>query len=72
MSEIEIRLALAERALEDIKHRARNDRQIASLLEDELEHARREIVAIKARLYAGVSVALVLGPLFAWVFDALR
>ena len=55
-----------------MKHRARNDRQIVSLLETELQLAHREIVGLKARLYAGVAVALALGPLFAWALELLR
>ena len=72
MSEIETRVALLERALADMKHRARNDRQIVSLLETELQLAHRDLVALKAKLYAGVSVALALGPLFAWLLELLR
>ena len=72
MGDIEIRLALMEGALADMKHRARNDRQIVSLLETELQLAHREIVGLKARLYAGVAVALALGPLFAWLLELLR
>ena len=72
MSEIETRLALLERALADMKHRARNDRQIVSLLETELQLAHRDLVALKAKLYAGVAVALALGPLFAWALELLR
>lgn len=72
MSDIEIRLALLEGALADMKHRARNDRQIVSLLETELQLAHRDLVALKAKLYAGVSVALALGPLFAWALELLR
>ena len=72
MSDLEIRLALMEGALADMKHRARNDRQIVSLLETELQLAHRDLVALKAKLYAGVSVALALGPLFAWLLELLR
>jgi len=72
VSEIETRLALLERALADMKHRARNDRQIVSLLETELQLAHRDLVALKAKLYAGVAVALALGPLFAWLLELLR
>jgi len=72
VSEIETRLALLERAIEDAKHRARNDRMIASLLETEIQLTRRDLVALKAKLYAGVSVALALGPLFAWLLELLR
>ena len=72
MSDIETRLALLERAIEEYKHRARNDRQIAMLLETEIQLAHREIVALKAALYAGVSVALGSGPLFAWLLELLR
>ena len=72
MSEIEVRLALAERALDELRHRARNDRQASLLLESELDHARREIVAIKAKLYGGLSVAVGSVPLLTWLFNALR
>lgn len=72
MSEIETRLALLERALAEMKHRARNDRQIVALLETELQLAHREVVGLKAKLYAGVAVALALGPLFAWLLELLR
>jgi len=72
VSDLEIRLALMEGALADMKHRARNDRQIVSLLETELQLAHRDLVALKAKLYAGVSVALALGPLFAWLLELLR
>jgi hypothetical protein len=72
MSEIEIRLALAERAIEEIKHRARNDRQASLIIESELEHARREIVAIKAKLYGGLSVAVGSVPFLTWIFSELR
>jgi len=72
VSEIETRLALLERALADMKHRARNDRQIVSLLETELQLAHREVVGLKARLYSAVAVALALGPLFAWLLELLR
>lgn len=72
MSEIETRLALLERALAEMKHRARNDRQIVALLETELQLAHREVVGLKAKLYAGVAVALALGPLFAWLLELLH
>ena len=78
-SALEVRLALAENALEDLRHRARNDRQATALIVSEFEHHRRElnrcqreIAVLRGKLYAGLSVALTLGPLFAWVFDALR
>ena len=72
VSELETRLALLESALDDMRHRARNDRQIVVLLEAELQLAHREIVAVKAKMYAGVSVALGIGPLFAWLLEVLR
>ena len=71
MSEIEVRLALAERALAEMKHRARNDRQVTALLEAELDQARIEIAGIKSRLRAGISVAVTLGPLVAWALRVL-
>ncbi len=72
MSEIETRLALLERAIEESKHRARNDRMIINLLSSEVELLHREIVGVKSKMYAGVSVALALGPLFAWLLELLR
>lgn len=71
MSEIEVRLALAERALEEMKHRARNDRQVTTLLEAELDQARLEIAAIKSKMYAGISVAVGLAPIFSWALRVL-
>ena len=72
MSEDEIRLALAERAIDELRHRARNDRQAVLLLESECDELRRGLAVLKARLYGGVAVALILGPLFAWVLEILR
>ena len=72
MSEIETRIALLERAVDEAKHRARQDRHIAMLLEAELQITRRELVALRAKINAVGAVALVLGPLFAWLLELLR
>lgn len=72
MSEIETRIALLERAVDEAKHRARQDRQIAMLLEAELQITRRELVALRAKITAVGAVALGLGPLFAWLLELLR
>lgn len=72
MSEIETRIALLERAVDEAKHRARQDRQIAMLLEAELQITRRELVALRAKINAVGAVALGLGPLFAWLLELLR
>jgi hypothetical protein len=72
MSDFETRIALLERAVDEAKHRARQDRQIAMLLEAELQITRRELVALRAKINAVGAVALGIGPLFAWLLELLR
>ena len=71
MNEMELQMAIAERAIEDLRHRTRNDRQAVTFLEHEVEVLRRELIKLKAQLYAGITVALSLGPVFVWLFDFL-
>ena len=55
-----------------LEHRARNDRQAMFLMEDALFELRREVDTMKARMYTAVSIAIVLGPVVAWLIDLLR
>ena len=59
-----------EQALSDVKHRARNDRQVLLMMQEDLESLRRDLDRVKARLYTALSIALILGPAAAWLFDS--
>tara|TARA_B100001245_G_C22751723_1_gene363993 strand:- start:533 stop:751 length:219 start_codon:yes stop_codon:yes gene_type:complete len=72
MSDIETRISVLESQLADTRHAARNSRQVIQLLSSEQELLHRELVALRAKMYAGVSVALGVGPLFAWLLELLR
>ena len=60
-----------EQVLKDITHRARNDRQIMILLEDEIEQLRRDFEKMKTRVYSGGAIILVLGSVIAWVIEMI-
>ena len=45
-----------EQVLKDITHRARNDRQIMILLEDEIEQLRRDFEKMKTKVYTAVAI----------------
>jgi hypothetical protein len=60
-----------EQVLKDIAHRARNDRQIMILLEDEIEQLRRDFEKMKTRVYSGGAIILVLGSVIAWVIEMI-
>jgi len=72
MSDLETRISVLESQLADTRHAARNARQVIQLLSSEQELLHRELVALRAKAYAGVSVALGIGPLFAWLLELLR
>jgi hypothetical protein len=59
-----------EQTLSDVRHRARNDRQVLLLMQEDLESLRREVDRMKTRLYTALSIALILGPVAAWLFDS--
>ena len=71
MRDIETRVALLEQAVNDLKHRARNDRQIQIALNEELIEVTRELGNLRASLYAGIGVACVLGPGLVWLMDRI-
>ena len=60
-----------EQVLKDITHRARNDRQIMILLEDEIEQLRRDFEKMKTRVYSGGAIILVIGSVIAWVIEMI-
>jgi hypothetical protein len=72
MSDLETRISVLESQLLEARHRSRNDRQVIRLLSSEQELLHRELVGVKSKMYAGVSVALGIGPLFAWLLELLR
>ena len=60
-----------EQTLRDLKHRARNDRQIIVLMQEEMEHLRREIEKLKQRLYASLMVVTVVASILAWSIELI-
>jgi len=60
-----------EQVLKDITHRARNDRQIMILLEDEIEQLRRDFEKMKTRVYTAVAITIVVGSIIAWVIEMI-
>ena len=60
-----------EQILKDVTHRARNDRQIMILLEDEIEQLRRDFEKMKTRVYTAVAITIVVGSIIAWVIEMI-
>lgn len=60
-----------EQVLRDVKHRARNDRQIMIALQEEIEQLRRDFDKMKTRVYTAVAIALVIGSAIAWAVEMI-
>ena len=60
-----------EQTVRDLKHRARNDRQIILMIQEEMEHLRREIEKLKNRLYASLMVMAVIASILAWSIELI-
>lgn len=60
-----------EQDIENLKHRARNDRTIIMHLSEEVDSLRLEIAALRIRLYTALTVAAVFVSAFVWVLEFL-
>lgn len=60
-----------EQTIRDLKHRARNDRQIIVLMQEEMENLRREIEKLKQRLYSSLMVVTVVAAILAWSIELI-
>jgi len=60
-----------EQVLQDMKHRARNDRQIIILLQNEIEELQKEFVKMKTRVYTAGTIIVVVGSTLAWLIEVI-
>lgn len=67
MSEMETQIALLERASEDHRHRARNDRMKIEWLSEELARTRRDLAGLRAQVLGGVAVIAGAIPIAIWL-----
>ena len=58
-----------EQDIENLKHRAKNDRTILMALNDEIDALRMELAALKVRLYTTVAVTACFVSGLVWVLE---
>ena len=55
--------------VKQIEHQRRNDRQIVTMLDEELTALRSDMERLRARIYATISSVAVFAALVAWVVE---